>query len=616
MQQVVVDQVVNAGQREEKRESAGTVKLWINNREVTVPADTPNLLEAARLAGVDVPSLCYLQDINAAGSCRICLVEVESNGRRSLQASCVYPVHEGTRVYTNTPRVRRARKRMLELLLSEHDLDCLNCIKNRNCELQKLAADLGVRKIRLTGERLNQPVQNKNPFIVRNYNKCIKCRRCEAVCKKVQEVNVYSAQRRGFNTVIAPAFMRDMAESDCIACGQCLAVCPTAALAEKEYIREVWDVIEDPDKITVVQTAPAAQVSLGEMFGLPAGTVVTGKMVAALRQIGFDRVFSTVFAADLTIVEEAHELLERLNGKGKLPLISSCSPGWVRYCERFFPEFVENLSTCKSPQEMLGALVKTYYAEKNNLDPKKLVVVAVMPCTAKKYEADRPEMITRGTKDVDFVLTVRELGRMIREAGINFNRLPDEEFDETLGISTGAGNIFGVTGGVMEAAVRTASALVEGAEVRGRIEFEVIRGMEGVKVATVKLGNKLIRLAVAHGTRNARRLLERIKAGEKFHFIEIMGCPGGCVGGGGLPISFEQRGRKAIQDVRRKRAQALYSIDLSKKIRRAHENPAVKELYREYLGHPLSEKAKEILHVQYNMQPGERAIYRKTKFIH
>ncbi|MBF7084564.1 iron hydrogenase small subunit [Desulfallas sp. Bu1-1] len=575
------------------------IKLWINNREVSVPGDTPNLLEASRLVGMDIPSLCYLQDINAAGSCRICLVEVESGGRRNLQASCVYPVQEGLRVYTNTPRVRRARKRMLELLLSEHDLDCINCIKNRNCELQKLADDLGVRKIRLTGERLNLPVQNKNPFIVRNYNKCIKCRRCEAVCKKIQGVNVYSAQKRGFNTVIAPAFMRDMAESDCIACGQCLQVCPTAALAEREYIQEVWDAIEDPEKIVVVQTAPAAQVSLGEMFGMPVGTVVTGKMVSALRSIGFDYVFSTAFAADLTVVEEAHELLERLEGKGKLPLISSCSPGWVRYCERFFPEFVENLSTCKSPQEMLGALVKTYFAEKNHFNPGNLVVVAVMPCTAKKYEAARPEMVTRGTRDVDYVLTVRELGRMIREAGINFTALPEDDFDQPLGIATGAGAIFGATGGVMEAAIRTAFALVEDKEMQGRIEFESFRGLKGIKEATVVLGERNIRLAVAHGTRNARRLLERVKAGEKFDFIEIMGCPGGCVGGGGQPISVEQRSRKKIEEVRRKRARALYSIDLTQKIRRAHENPAVKKLYEEFLGEPLSKKAKDILHVKY-----------------
>ena len=615
MQQAVHNQTKKT-QHGETGTAAGEVKIWINDRRVSIPADTPNLLEATRLAGINVPSLCYLQDINAAGSCRVCLVEIEGGGRRSLQASCVYPVQADMRVYTNTPRVRRARKRMLELLLSEHDLDCVNCVRNRSCELQKLADDLGVRGIRLTGERLKLPVQNKNPFIVRNYNKCIKCRRCEAACKKIQDVNIYSAQRRGLNTVIAPAFMRDMSEADCIACGQCLSVCPTAALAEREYIREVWDAIADPDRITVVQTAPAAQVSLGELFGLPAGTVVTGKMVAALRRIGFDHVFSTVFAADLTIVEEANELLERLKGNGKLPLISSCSPGWVRYCERFFPEFVANLSTCKSPQEMLGALIKTYFAAKNNLDPGKLVVVGVMPCTAKKFEAARPEMVTRGNRDVDYVLTVRELGRMIREAGLNFTALPEEEFDETLGISTGAGNIFGTTGGVMEAAVRTASALAGGAEKPGRMEFTAFRGLKGVKEATVTLGAKPIRLAVAHGTRNARRLLERVKAGEKFHFIEIMGCPGGCVGGGGQPISTEQRGRKRSEEVRRKRARALYSIDLNKKIRLSHENPAVKTLYREYLEHPLSEKAREILHVHYRRHAGKTIPTHAAKLLH
>lgn len=575
------------------------VKLWINKRLTEVPSGTPNLLEACKYAGVDVPSLCYLKDVSAAGSCRLCLVEVEQNGRKSLQASCVYPVTPGIKVFTNTRRARNARKRMLELLLSEHQMDCLSCIRNRNCELQELAQKMGIRRLRLVGERIEHPVQDKNPFIVKDYNKCIKCRRCVAVCREIQDVGAVGARNRGFKTVIGPAFMKDLAEADCIACGQCVLACPTGALAEKEYIDQVWNAINDPEKIVVVQTAPAIQVTLGEMFGQPPGTIVTGKLVAALRRIGFDKVFSTVFAADLTIVEEAHELLARLRGEGELPLISSCSPGWVKFCEHFYPEFLDNLSTCKSPQEMLGALVKTYYAEKENIDPAKLVVVAIMPCTAKKYEASRPEMVTRGTRDVDFVLTTREIVRMINEAGIDFNNLPDEEYDLPLGISTGAGNIFAATGGVTEAAIRTAYALTEGGKMEGKIEFKELRGLKGIREAVVKMGGQQIKLGVAHGTRNARRLLERVKKGERYHFIEIMGCPGGCIGGGGQPLVR----KRDKQQILRKRATALYKIDINRKWRLAHENPAVKELYRTYLGEPLGRKARELLHVHYKPAP-------------
>jgi NADH-quinone oxidoreductase subunit G len=589
-------------------EDTETVTLSFNGREFTVPANTPNLLEAARLAGIHIPSLCYLRDINQAGSCRVCLVEIDHNGNKTLQASCVYPVSGGLKVNTNSPRVRRARKRVVELLLSEHDLDCINCVRTRDCELKNVAGDLGIRRIRLTGERRQYKLADKNPYITRDYNKCIKCRRCEAVCKNVQGVNVLAARNRGFDTVIGPAFMKDLSEADCIACGQCVMACPTAALAEKEYIDQVWQAIEDPDKMVVAQTAPATQVSLGEVFGLEPGTVVTGKMVAALRRLGFDRVFSTVLAADLTIIEEAHELLERLAGKGKLPLISSCSPGWVKYCEHFYPQFVPNLSTCKSPQEMLGALAKTYYADKEGLDPGKMVVVAVMPCTAKKFEAARPELVTRGTRDVDFVLTTRELGRMIREAGIEFVNLPDEEFDLPLGLSTGAGNIFAATGGVMEAAIRTAYALSGDENAPSKLDFQEFRGLRGVKEATIELKGKKIRLAVAHGTRNARQLMERLKAGEKFDFIEIMGCPGGCVGGGGQPIFPGHRDPARATEVYKKRARALYSIDLGKAKRRAHENPAVQSIYAEYLGYPLSEKAREILHTRYT--PRGRAVKR------
>ncbi|SHI90488.1 NADH-dependent [FeFe] hydrogenase, group A6 [Desulfofundulus thermosubterraneus] len=584
------------------------VRIWINDRPVEVPKGM-NLLEICRSEGIDIPSLCYLPGVHEAGICRVCLVEVEANGRRALQASCVYPASQGIKVYTHSPRARRARKRVVELLLSEHGGECPTCVRNLNCELQRLADEMGIRRVRVTGERRRYPIANKNPFIIRDYNKCIRCRRCEAVCREIQGVGVLGPRNRGFDLVIGPPFNKDLGEVNCISCGQCVMVCPTGALTEREYIDEVWRAIEDPDQFVVVQTAPAIQVTLGEAFGLGAGTVVRGKLAAALRRLGFDRVFTTELAADLTIVEEAHELLERLKGHGKLPLISSCSPGWVKFCEHFYPEFVDNLSTCKSPMEMFGALAKTYYAEKEGLDPKKMVVVAVMPCTAKKFEAARPELVTRGLRDVDYVLTTRELARMIRQAGIRFDELAVEEFDQPLGLSTGAGVIFATTGGVMEAAIRTAYALVEGKDLPTRLEFREFRGLRGIKEARLKLKNQTLRLAVAHGTRNARRLLERIKRGEKFHFIEIMACPGGCVGGGGQPIWGRLNRRETNMVERRmQRAQALYKIDLNKKLRRAHENPAVQQIYREFLGHPLSEKAKEILHTRYT--PRERTNHR------
>ncbi|MFZ5648014.1 MAG: NADH-dependent [FeFe] hydrogenase, group A6 [Bacillota bacterium] len=574
-----------------------TVRLWIDGTEVSAKKGA-NLLEAARSIGIEVPSLCYLRGINEAGVCRVCLVEVESGGRRSLQASCVYPVSEGLKVHTNSPRARRARKRVVELMLSEHDRDCTNCVRNLNCELQRLADEMGIRKLRVTGETHNYPISRKNPFIVRDYNKCIKCRRCEAVCREVQGVNVYSAKNRGFESVIAPAFMKDLGEVDCISCGQCLMACPTGSLSEREYIDEVWRAIEDPDKVVIVQTAPAIQVSLGEAFGIPPGTAVTGKLAAALRRLGFDMVFSTEFAADLTIMEEAHELLERLEGHGKLPLISSCSPGWVKFCEHFYPEFLGNLSTCKSPMEMFGALVKTYLAEKENMDPRKLVVVAIMPCTAKKFEAARQELVTRGSRDVDYVLTTRELARMIRTAGIRFDQLPDEDFDRPLGLSTGAGALFAATGGVTEAAIRTALAVTGGQE-ETVIEYKDVRGMRGIKEATVNLRGREIRIAVAHGTRIARKLLERIKGGEKYHFVEIMACPGGCIGGGGQPILGTVNKKEIAAETKTKRTQALYRIDVDREFRRAHENPAVKQLYNDFLGSPLSKRAKEILHTKF-----------------
>ena len=585
------------------------VKLWIDDREVMADKGS-NLLEAARSIGIEVPSLCYLRGVHEAGVCRVCLVEVEAGGRRSLQASCVYPASGGLRVFTNSPRARRARKRVVELMLSEHDRDCTNCAKTLNCELQRLADEMGIRKLRVTGETHNYPISRKNPFIVRDYNKCIKCRRCESVCREVQGVNVYTAKNRGYESVIAPAFMKDLGEVDCISCGQCLMACPTGSLTEREYIDDVWRAIEDPDKVVIVQAAPAIQVSIGESFGIAPGTAVTGKLAAALRRIGFDMVFSTEFAADLTIVEEAHELLERLEGKGKLPLISSCSPGWVKFCEHFYPQFLDNLSTCKSPMEMFGALIKTFLAEKENINPRKMVVVGIMPCTAKKFEAARQELVTRGSRDVDYVLTTRELARMLRSAGIRFDQLPDEEFDKPLGLSTGAGAIFAATGGVTEAAVRTALALT-GEQDNTVIEFKEIRGLKGIKEAKVNIKGRQVRIAVAHGTRNARKLMERIKAGDQFDFVEIMACPGGCVGGGGQPIQGTVNKKEVPAEAKTKRPQALYRIDAGKKVRRSHENPAIKQLYKDFLGEPLSKRAKEILHTSYT--PRGKAI---NKLLH
>lgn len=574
------------------------INFWLNNRAVEVEKGT-TILEAARSSGIHIPTLCYLKGVNEPGTCRVCLVEAEQNQKKSLKASCVTPVEEGMKVFTDTPRVRHARRRVVELLLSEHKRECTSCVRNLNCELQNLADRMRLRNIKFEGERIEYPLDDKECVIVRDYNKCIKCRRCEAICKKLQGIGILSAQNRGFKTVIAPAFSKKLSQVPCINCGQCVLVCPTGALSEKEHIEEVQAAIDDQEKFVVVQTAPSIRVTIGESFGLPAGTVVTGKLAASLRRLGFDRVFSTDFAADVTIMEETHELLERLNTKSRLPLISSCSPGWVKFCEDYYPEFIDNLSTCKSPQEMMGALVKTYYAQKEGLDPDKIVLVSIMPCIAKKFEAARNELVTRGNRDVDYVLTTRELSRMIRQAGIDFTALPDEPYDQPLGLSSGGANIFGGTGGLTEAAIRTAYALTNPGAKEPVLELKELRGIRGIKEVEIDLkkGGR-IRVAVAHGTRNARRILERIRRGEHFDFVEIMACPGGCIGGGGQPISGKAD-RERASELRQKRADALRRIDLSKKLRAAHENPAVKQVYEEFLGHPLSQKAKELLHTSF-----------------
>lgn len=576
------------------------VIIEIDGRNYRVPAGI-TVLEAARMVGIDVPSLCYLKDINEIGTCRVCVVEIE--GTRSLQASCVYPVREGLKVRTNTQRVRRARKTAVTLMLSNHHRECLTCVRNLNCELQNLSDNLGIRNILYTGEMPDYGFHDDNPAIQRDYNKCIKCRRCLAICNKIQECHVYSALDRGLDTIIAPAFQKDLSKVTCIMCGQCILACPTASLAAKECIDDVWRELNNPNTYVVVQTAPSIQVTMGEVFGMEQGTFVAGKVAAALRRIGFDRVFATDVTADLTIMEESSELIERVTEyPEKLPLLSSCCPGWVKFAEHFYPEFLPNLSSCKSPHEMFGALSKTWFADMAGIDPKSIINVAIMPCTAKKYEAARPEMGGEGYQDVDYVLTTRELARMIRQAGINFPKLPDEEYDEPFDQYSGAGMIFGATGGVLEAAIRTAYKTITGEEMLVP-DFEEARGQSGLKYGKVTLGDKVLTVAVAHGTGNAKRALDRFKSGEqKFDYMEVMACPGGCVGGGGQPILGGRDHKKISLDYRHNRADTLYDVDRGKKLRMSHDNPRVQQIYKEFLGYPLSETAKKYLHTSYTVR--------------
>lgn len=576
-----------------------TVNLKINGQSVSVP-ENYTVLEAAREAGIDIPTLCYLKDYSETGSCRMCVVEIV--GARALQAACVYPVAEGIEVLTHSPKVKAARKSTLELLLSNHDRKCLTCVRNKNCELQTLSDELGITDIAYEGERNEYDIDDLSPSIVRDNNKCILCRRCVNVCKNVQTVGVIDATERGFKTKIACAFDAPLAATACVNCGQCIAACPTGALREKDNTDEVWAALADDSKYVVVQAAPAVRAALGEEFGLPIGTPVTGKMAAALRRLGFDSVFDTDTGADLTIMEEGTELLERLNNGGKLPMITSCSPGWIKFCEHNFPDFLDNLSTCKSPHQMFGAIIKTYFAQKRNIPAKNIVTVSVMPCVAKKFEAKRPEM--QGEyRDVDIVISTRELARMIKQAGIQFTRLPDEKFDSPFEEASGAGVIFGATGGVMEAALRTVAEIVEGKPL-DNVEFTAVRGTEGIKEATVTLGGKDIRVAIAHGLGNARALLESIRSGEKnYEFIEIMACPGGCVTGGGQPIVSAKT--QMDIDVKAERAKALYTEDANLPCRKSHENPDIQLLYKEFLEKPGSHKAHELLHTHYM----ERELY-------
>ena len=572
-----------------------TVNLKINGIAVQAPKGS-TILEAAKLAHIDVPTLCYLKDINEIGACRICVVEVK--GARSLVASCVYPINEGMEVWTNTPKVLSSRKKTLELILSDHDRRCLSCVESGKCELQKLCKDLKVdNELLYEGERTHYEVDYSAPHMYRDNNKCILCRRCSAVCDKVQNIGVIGANERGFSTNISCAFDLPLGETSCVSCGQCISVCPTGAIAEKDSTAEVFAALADPDKYVIVQTAPAVRAALGEEFGLPIGTNVQGKMIAALRRLGFDKVFDTDFAADLTIMEEAHEFLDRVNNGGILPLITSCSPGWIKYCEHYYPDMLDNLSSCKSPQQMFGAITKTYYAKKMELDPKDIVMVSVMPCTAKKFEIGRDNQNAAGVPDVDISITTRECARMIDRVGINFLSLPDEDFDDPLGRSTGAAVIFGVTGGVMEAALRTAVETLTGEELKA-IEFTDVRGIEGLKEPTYNVAGMNINVAVASGLSNAKVLLDKVRSREKdYHFIEIMGCPGGCINGGGQPK--QPASVRNFTDIKSLRAKALYDIDRGMEYRKSHENPSIKALYEEYLGEPGSHMAHETLHTTY-----------------
>jgi len=584
------------------------VKIEINNIPLEVEKGT-TILDAAKKIGVKIPTLCYLEGLQSPGSCRLCVVEVE--GANTLLPSCITEVAEGMRIKTNSKRVRSTRKLLLELLLSSHPWECNTCDRNQDCELQTLVEEYGLREARFKSDKIKLPLDTSTPGIIRDPNKCILCRRCVTVCQEVQAVSTLGPRYRGFKTIIGPGNFDSLSEAVCVQCGQCVAVCPVGAITEHNDIDKVWEALEDPAKYVVVQTAPAIRAALGECFDLPAGTLVKGRMVTALKRLGFDQVFDTNFAADLTIIEEGNELLTRLKKKilekdetVKLPMFTSCSPGWINYMEYFYPELRNNVSTCKSPQQMFGAVAKTYFADKIGKKKEDMVVVSIMPCTAKKFECNRDEMTDSGAKDVDYVLTTRELGKMIKQAGIDFVNLPDDEMDAPLGISTGAADIFANTGGVMEAALRTAYEIITGRPLPfDKLHVTPVQGLEGVKEAELTINGALpgwnflesatLRVAVAHGLGNARKVIESVLKGEKeYHFIEIMTCPGGCIGGGGQP-------RLTNDEIRKARIQAIYKEDEGRELRKSHENPAIKQLYEEFLGKPLGEKSHHLLHTHY-----------------
>lgn len=570
------------------------VTLTIDGVEVKTEKGT-TILEAARQVGIDIPTLCFLKDINEMGDCRMCIVEVE--GRRGFATSCIQTVEEGMKVHTHTPNVLEARHVILDLIISNHAKDCLTCTRSGNCELQALAVKFNVLNVEFPGEMSKHKIDDLSPSIVRDFNKCILCRRCVAACKKVQGVGAIDCINRGFESCISTVGDHSLNDVNCTNCGQCIEACPTGALHEKETINDVWIKLKDPDSYVVVQTAPAVRVALGEEFGMPIGTNVTGKMVTALKRLGFNKVFDTNTGADITIMEEAYELIERLKTNDNLPMITSCSPGWIKYIEMNYPELLPHLSTCKSPHQMFGALIKTYFAKKENIDPKKIYVVSVMPCIAKKYERQRPEMKNDGLFDVDNVITTRELSRMIKQANIEFTTLEDSSFDNPMGEATGAAAIFGTTGGVMEAALRTAQDALTG-KCMDKIDFEEVRGEKEIKKATVNIDGNDLKVVAASGLKNARKILEEIKSGNAdYQFVEIMACPGGCVMGGGQPIKSSKIRREV--DVRKLRADGLYSIDEKSQIRKSHENPVVRKLYKEYLEKPGSYRAHKLLHTHY-----------------
>lgn len=574
------------------------VNIKINGMPLSVPAGS-TILEAARYAGINIPTLCWMKDTNEIGACRICVVEVVR--AKTLVTACVYPVNEGMEIYTNTPRVMNARRMTLELMLSTHDKKCLSCVRSENCELQKLCRDYGVEDAAaFEGENPQSPLDDTTLHMIRDNNKCILCRRCVAACDN-QFVGVIGTNGRGFDTHIGCAFEKDLDDVACVSCGQCIVNCPTGALREKDQIDEVVAAIADPKKHVVVQTAPSVRAALGEEFGMPIGTNVEGKMVAALRRLGFDKVFDTDFGADMTIMEEAHEFVDRVQNGGVLPMITSCSPGWIKFCEFYYPDLLPHLSTCKSPQQMQGALIKTWYAESNDIDPKDIVSVSVMPCTAKKFEINRDDQDAAGVSDVDVVLTVRELARMIKRANIDLNMLPDEKFDAAMGDATGAAVIFGATGGVMEAALRTAADTLTGKSLDS-IDYKEVRGTDGIKEAVYNVAGMDVKVAVASGLSNANEILKKVKNGEAdYHFIEIMCCPGGCVNGGGMPI--QPSSVTNFVDLRKERAKVLYAEDKDLPLRKSHESPLVKKCYAEFLGEPGGHKAHHILHTSYTPRP-------------
>ena len=572
-----------------------TVNVKINNMQYQFPKGL-TILQACNQINIEIPTLCYLKEINEIGACRICVVEVK--GARNLVASCVHPLSEGMEIFTHSERVLTARKLTLELILSTHDRSCLSCIRSDNCELQKLCHDFKVDdEAKFDGHNQVYKTDDSAIHMYRDDNKCILCRRCVAACSKLQSVGVIGVNDRGFKTHVGCAFEEDLGKTDCVSCGQCIVVCPTGAIAEKDDTDKVWAALADPSKHVIVATAPSIRVTLGEAFGMPVGTNVKGKMVTALKHLGFAGVYDTDIAADLTIIEESQELISRIQNGGPLPLITSCSPGWIKFCEHNFHDFIPNLSSCKSPQQMFGAVVKTWYAEKNNLDPHDIVVVSVMPCTAKKFEARRDNQSAAGVYDIDIAITTRELARMIKRAGIQFKNLADSNFDDPLGVSTGAGAIFGATGGVMEAALRTAVEKLTGQELTN-LDFTEVRGTKEIKEATYKVGDLEVNVAVTSGLANARHLLDEIRAGKKnYHFIEIMGCPGGCINGGGQPV--QPASVRNFVDLKTERAKALYEEDKNLPLRKSHESPVIKTLYEEYFGEPGSHKAHKVLHTTY-----------------